>query len=357
LTVFSGSVIFIYKNLYEKEIYMIYKRGIYIVVLVLLLLPSISFSQSQEVKEYTIIRGDTLWGISGKELNDYFLWPQIWKENPGIPNPDKIYPGQTVKIPLYLLQKGKQEEPVVSQEAAKEQMPDAKPSTTIAEIKAKVPEPVQLKPLVGTNLLMASGYITDTVRSVGRVDGSPFDRIIFGNNDIIYLKTESPANIGDKFYITRAMMPVTHPVTGNKIGYLIEIRGIAEVFKFEYGSTKARILQMFDDIEVNDMLDTYYEVNPPLATGDFRKPDITGTVIAARSLHLTSGNSDIIYIDKGRRDGIEIGDVFQTVSGIGQHRVPNGTIQIINYKDSTATAIVRSFSDPIAAGNAVVKAE
>jgi hypothetical protein len=334
------------------------KRGIYSFVLALLLLPSISFSESQEVKEYKVIKGDTLWGISGKELNDNFLWPKIWKENPGIPNPDKVYPGQTVKIPLYLLQKDMQEEPAAISKSgvAKEPVPAAEVSTPVAAVESTKPEPVLSRPLVSKNLLIASGYITDTVKTVGRVDGSPSGRHLFGNNDIIYVKTVSPAKIGDKFYVIRALKPVTHPVTSKEIGHLVEIRGIAEVFQFEYGSTKARIIQMFDGIEVNDLLDTYYELDPPVKTDVNRKPDISGTVIAARDLHLISGNFDIVYIDKGRRDGIEIGDVLQTLS-IGQHKVPNSTIQIINYMDSTSTAIVRYFSDTVTAGNAVVKAE
>ena len=59
----------------------------------------------QEIKDYKVKGGDTLWDISNKELQDPFLWPKIWKENPGIVNPDRIYPDQSIKIPLYLLQK------------------------------------------------------------------------------------------------------------------------------------------------------------------------------------------------------------------------------------------------------------
>lgn len=49
-------------------------------------------------KEHTVVTGDTLWDISSKEIADPFLWPKIWKENPEIKNPDRIYPGQKVKI-------------------------------------------------------------------------------------------------------------------------------------------------------------------------------------------------------------------------------------------------------------------
>ena len=62
------------------------------------------------MKDYKVIPGDTLWDISKTELNDPFLWSRVWKENPGIANPHRIYPDQLIKIPLYLIQKEKIEE-------------------------------------------------------------------------------------------------------------------------------------------------------------------------------------------------------------------------------------------------------
>ena len=84
-------------------------------LLLFLFVPSLVPAETQvyqEYKDYTIEKGDTLWDISRKELNDPFLWPKVWKENPDINNPDRIYPQQKIKIPLYLLQKeGTPEEP------------------------------------------------------------------------------------------------------------------------------------------------------------------------------------------------------------------------------------------------------
>jgi hypothetical protein len=81
-------------------------------LIVFLLLPLITFAETQEIKEYKVIKGDTLWDISKKELNDPFMWPRIWKENSWIANPHWIYPDQMIKIPLYLIQEEKREEKV-----------------------------------------------------------------------------------------------------------------------------------------------------------------------------------------------------------------------------------------------------
>ena len=76
-------------------------------LIVFLLLPLITFAETQEIKEYKVIKGDTLWDISKKELNDPFMWPRIWKENSWIANPHWIYPDQMIKIPLYFIQEEK----------------------------------------------------------------------------------------------------------------------------------------------------------------------------------------------------------------------------------------------------------
>jgi hypothetical protein len=86
-------------------------------LLVFLLLLSISFAETREIREHKVIKGDTLWGISKEELNDPFLWPKVWKENSWIANPHWIYPNQRIKVPLYLIQKEKSEEEAAPQPA------------------------------------------------------------------------------------------------------------------------------------------------------------------------------------------------------------------------------------------------
>ena len=46
---------------------------------------------------YTVAAGDTLAGIAGRACGDPADWPAIWHQNQAaVPNPDLIYPGQTL---------------------------------------------------------------------------------------------------------------------------------------------------------------------------------------------------------------------------------------------------------------------
>ena len=47
--------------------------------------------------QHVVVRGDTLWDISGKFLQRPWCWPQVWDMNRDqIRNPHWIYPGQIV---------------------------------------------------------------------------------------------------------------------------------------------------------------------------------------------------------------------------------------------------------------------
>lgn len=52
-------------------------------------------------KLYTIVSGDTLSKIAKRELGNANAWRKIFDANKDvIKDPDKIYPGQKIKIPL-----------------------------------------------------------------------------------------------------------------------------------------------------------------------------------------------------------------------------------------------------------------
>jgi len=327
----------------------ILSRNSLLIFFIILLVPSSAFAEMQiyeEHKDYTVIRGDTLWDISHKELSDPFLWPKVWKENPEIKHPDRIYPNQKIKIPLYLLQK---EIPAEKPKVVK------KPKIVKEKPSEEIVEPEEIKYLVDRHMIIASGYIGDSVPDIGAVTDTPTDRTVLGGNDYAYIKSTEPVQTGDKFYVIDVIEKVDHPYSGRSLGYLIEILGIAEVVE-NGGDPKVLITTSYGEISQGDLLDNFYDIEQPPAIKSPRKPDVVGYVVATKQLHGISGTFDIVYIDKGSNDGLEVGDLLATTLQ-SNHKIYNGLIQIINLRATTSTAIVKKCDREIVAGDGITKAK
>lgn len=326
-------------------------------MIVFLILPLVSFAGTQNKEKHKVIKGDTLWDIAHKELNDPFTWREIWKENKWIKNPDLIYPGQIIKIRPQpeLIQKEKSrkevapgpagttyEEPATAfQEPAKEDVKE--------EVKK---EEAQIKkhPLIDRNLLMTSGYITETIPGVGQIVKLPAGQTLLSTNDLFDVYINPPAKAGDKFYVIKSSKIIKHPSTGEKIGYAITIRGVIEIVKTKNDQTIAKVTKNFEEIMEGDTLVPYYEIDIPMTTGIFRSPDISGLIIAASNQFTFQSMLDTVYIDKGCKDGIEPGDIFKTMA-VDNQAMPNGTIKVISCRDHTATAIIEKSNRALSPGN------
>jgi hypothetical protein len=299
-----------------------------------------AYVSASEPEEYIIEKDDTLWDISDTRLEDPFLWPKLWNVNPGIDNPDLIYPGTRIIIPT-------REELMQVPYAPPVWTPKRKPFTykpkvtTTEEKYVFIPREKRVrKYIIDKSLYIWSGWISKNNPSVGKVVYAPNNRELSGKDDTVYLELDSgKANPKDMFAAVREIKLVRHPVTHDKIGHQYRIMGIMEVTGHENNMSKALVTDSFEDIQTGDGLIRYTEMEAPLLPKEERTPAISGLIIESHMNNVISAEGDVVFLDKGANDGIQVGDIFSVFAGPPTERVL-GRIQVISLQPATAGAVV-----------------
>lgn len=303
-------------------------------------------AQDTTPEEYSIKKGDTLWDISNSKFQDPFLWPNLWRVNPQVKNPDLIFPDDKIKIPS--------KEELMRLPAMPEEKPPfiAEPIITEEEPVIEVPMemPKQYQYIVNKNLYISSGWISDKFPSIGEIINTPSNQTISGSDDLVYLKTNGSVVVGDKFFAVRDVKKVKHPETGKSLGHQIRITGILKVIGMDNNVPKAKITTAFEDLQIGDGLMSYVEIEPPVVPDTIRTPDIEGYIVESHMNSLMTGRGDIVYLDKGQNDGLEVGDIFSALSEIPVER-SIGTIQVISLQPTTSAAIILKSDQEIIIGD------
>ncbi len=217
--------------------------------------------------------------------------------------------------------------------------------------------------LVGEQALaFHSGYIQHTEQISGKVIRAREYKEYYSRGEILYLQLgqNADAKAGDLFTLYRPSRQVYHPITRENLGKLIVILGVLEVAKEQReGVTEARIVRTFDSLAVGDLV-MPFKVPPPVPDQQVTSGPVTGVIVDFKEQRQVTGQTEIVYIDRGEMDGVALGDRF-SVAQPGRRqslttRNPDQAIaevKIIGLQAQTATAHVLHSSDAIRRGDIV----
>ncbi|HSD37475.1 MAG TPA: LysM peptidoglycan-binding domain-containing protein [Rhodocyclaceae bacterium] len=252
---------------------------------------------------YTVVKGDTLWGISGKFLKSPWRWPEVWKLNTDqIKNPHWIYPGQVIyldrnSMTLSLTPPGSQASPY---EKLSPQVYST-PANALSTVPLQYIQALLIEPLV-----------TDTANpaDVGTVIALQEDRVVVGANATIFARHLVPGQ--DVWSIYRPGTPIADPVTGEVLGYENILVGNARVTTPENGNTAAAltVLKTKHEVQTSDhLLPTGKET--AFAAVPRRAPADLNAVVASIYGGLEqTGRFGIVTINAGRDKNVEPGQVI-----------------------------------------------
>ncbi len=276
--------------------------------------------------QYTVVKGDTLWEISGKFLTHPWQWPELWSLNTQIKNPHLIYPGDTLYFSMI---NGK---PQLSLSRSDLPQIQANPNTpcVLKEEDYKhgrkdfaVSEDGKVLPCIReTDLKQAIRLIpTETIASYlsspkvvdeNELGNAPYvvgfagEHIIVGIGDRIYVRsiTESK-NLSHTIY--RPGSAYISPENGEILGY--EAQYIADASLQQPGDPATLAITKADrEIRTGDRIMPNTEEE--LALNYFPRPpeqSIKGSIISVLGGVSQIGRYSVVVIDKGTADGLLVG--------------------------------------------------
>jgi LysM domain len=259
---------------------------------------------------YTVKKGDTLWDISGQFLESPWRWPEIWNLNrEQIKNPHWIYPGDVIALDksgasprLRLLRGGvdvtdgsggtEKYGPRVRSEALE--------AGAIPSIRAQDIEPFLTKPLF---------IQEDTLDSAPAILASEDNRVIVGKGNIAYIEGLDSSK-GRDWQIYRPGKKLFDPDNERVVlGYEAVYVGDAYVKRFGNPATADIVRSKFEinrgDRLINAVEEAYIAYVP-------HAPDkmVKGRIVSAYNSVNEVAQNSIITVNRGKRDGMEIGHVL-----------------------------------------------
>jgi hypothetical protein len=266
--------------------------------------------------EYTVVKGDTLWGIAGKFLKDPWKWPQIWQMNRDqIKDPHWIYPGNVIHLdrtgdsPRLTMGTG---EPGSSgpsggtESEAASNVVRMDPRVRVESLETAVPSipGSVIGPFLSQPLVVEAGGL-DNAPTILATEES---RVIVGQGDLAYADRIG-SNDGVNWQVYRPGNTLRDPDTGEILGIEAKYLGDARVRRFG-NPTTLEVTKARQEINRGDRLTPSRETSFPSYIP--RAPDkpIVGTIMSVDGGVSELGQFQIITINRGARDGIEVGHVL-----------------------------------------------
>ena len=339
---------------------------------------------------YTVKRGDTLWAISGLFLRSPWHWPALWGMNlDDIKNPHLIYPGQA----LYLDKADGRATLRVRQDAS-----DIAPMQTVrlspriryatlandalTTLKSHLIEPFLAEPLI-----VEEDGLSPAPRIVATQEG----RVLLTRGDRAYARGQGDQALLDKpdsqrkaYRIFRSATPLKDPVTGKVLGYEAQYVGKAVLVRGE--TTQASpdkegamrndlvpatidIVSAKEEIRVGDRLLPEppqqllsYIPRAPNGVVEARIVSVYGNAVAH------AGQNQVVAINQGVRDGIEVGHVMalqkdgarlidKTDPARTELKLPderNGLVMVFRTFERVSYALILEITDGVQVGDRLV---
>lgn len=314
---------------------------------------------AEDTTRHEVRKGDTLWDLSDGYLDDPLLWPKIWKFNPKIANPHRIFPGQSVKIPG-IVKTAIRATPAPSgvapaapessalARAGQASFSDPLPVVVVKKelLPAGEPAPAIPESLPARHYERGIGMVTGDIPGEGLVlhTAQGWQSAAFGETVLI---SAPGARVGQQFGVYRDLGKVEAlRYFDISPGHLLADVAVIEIVASAGARQQAVVRRAFAEMRSGDLLGQVPEQPVVVAARPCRPgaDSVRGAVLAFPAGHQFAGPDDILYLNIGAAQGLAPGDLLSVAGPEQAGDRTSGEIMILRVAADTAAAVVTSRS-------------
>ncbi len=260
---------------------------------------------------YTVVRGDTLWDISGKFLQKPWLWPEVWQLNKEqIKNPHWIYPGDVVYLdnssgsPRLRLGKAVGDGAGSSTERRGAVQPMARSSSletsAISTISAAAIDAFLNRPLI----VDEAG-----LRTHPRIVATQEGRVYLGRGDVAYVRSKEALPTQTEWHIYRQAKPLLDPDTRLPIAFEALYVGTGRIERSGDPST-LRIVGTSEEVGEGDRLMPAERGRIVNYAPHAPENEIKGRIVSVYRGVAQAGRNSVVALNVGKDHGLDVGHVL-----------------------------------------------
>lgn len=263
--------------------------------------------QPNAPETYRIQPGDTLWGIAGRFLRDPWRWPEVWEGNPAVSDPNRIFPGE--RLVLDLSEAGS---PRIRRAGGGMRVVKLSPRVRVTALDTSIPT----IPLGSVAPFLTRPWVTDdkAFDEAPYVVGFPHERVLAGRGDQIFVRRIMRAT-ESSFEVLRPGEPLRDPETRELLGYGALYVGEARLEQTGDPAT-LRMISASMQVQVGDHVRQAREETVMRSFVPRSAPrGLEGHIVSVLDGASQIGQYDVVVLDRGSREGVEVGQVFGVYRG------------------------------------------
>jgi len=372
-------------------------------------IPAVVAAQAAVPETHTVRPGDTLWGLAREYFGDPLLWPEIYRQNTlVVEDPHWIYPGEVLRlsgggaVAAVPAERAPQPEaqPSPAPEAAApaarpeaeqqpEQVPQEEerpylaeaPQTEVSDTAPLFPSAVAhpdwsslrqhffdaYRPLT-RSMFYSVGWLTEYQalplgQLVAFVTPMEIGAIEDRRSALLFAKVTVKPPAGATYQTGDTLLLLNIGREVESYGYIVHPLGLVRVTDGNLKPASAEIIAIYAAIRPGQNtlpVEKFPEFGSaravPISDG------VEAKIVAIRDHHDLVTPTDVIFIDRGRKEGVGLGDLFEArrqpnVAGAGADAVPEvlAVFQVLRVGEHTASLKAKQLSTPAIAVGTMVR--